>query len=194
MGVLHTGENMSNSNPKFSMYEIVEVDLNVLKSYCTIAIEQGCMHSISLEYLLAYPIGTIKNREQDNQGKWSYLVDFLDSSVDDTIFKEENLSSTGKFSKPCKFNCFEIVKIVNPATRHKKLQYLKGVVTAMSQDRNGMWGYSVNLLQKQYASCDCEEYELESTEEFAKKEDFYSGESIKVIVYPDGRGELKEEN
>jgi hypothetical protein len=39
-----------------------------------------------------------------------------------------------------------------------------------------------------------QEYELDSTGEFANKEDFYSGESIKVIVSPDGKGELKKQN
>ena len=37
------------------------------------------------------------------------------------------------------------------------------------------------------------EYDLVSTQRFAKREDFYTGESIKVLVSPDGKGRLEEE-
>ena len=37
------------------------------------------------------------------------------------------------------------------------------------------------------------EYDLVSTHRFGKREDFFTGESIKVLVSPDGKGRLEEE-
>ena len=123
-----------------------------------------------------------------------YLLDFLDESVDYIFFKEKDLNPTGHFVKPNKFTSHEIVRIVNPSEKHKNFENFKGFVTGTSTDRNGMWSYGVDFLQNQFdcRDCICEEHELESTGEFVKKEDYYPGESVKVIVHPDGRGELKE--
>ena len=61
----------------------------------------------------------------------------------------------------------------------------------MSQDKNGVWGYVVHSISNYHVSCDCEEHELETTGEFADPKDFYSGDRVKVIVHPDGKGEIQ---
>ena len=185
---------MDISKPKFEINEIVEVEINVLKELFSMAIKRGEMHPLVLEYALAYPLAYVKKIEQNPGGQWIYLLDFLDESVDYIFFKEEDLNPTGHFVKPNKFTSHEIVLIVNPSEKHKNFENFKGFVTGMSTDRNGMWSYGVDFLQNQFdcRDCICEEHELESTGEFVKKEDYYSGESVKVIVHPDGRGELKE--
>lgn len=186
---------MDISKPKFEINEVVEVELNILKELFSIAIKRGEMHPLVLEYALAYPVAYVKKTEQNAEGQWIYLLDFLDESVDYIFFEEKDLKPTGHFVKSNKFTIYEIVRIVNPSKKHKNFEYLKGFVTGMATDRNGMWSYGIDFLQNQFGwhDCICEEHELESTGEFVKKEDYYSGESIKVIVHPDGRGELKEE-
>ena len=181
------------SKPKFEINEIVEVELDVLKELFSIAIKRGEMHPLVLEYALTYPIAYVKKIEQTSEGQLIYLLDFLGESVDYIFFKEKSLNPTGHFVKPNKFTSYEIVRIINPSKKYKEnLKYLNGFINGMSINRNGIYYYSVFLFNKKEGYC-FEEHELESTGEFVKKEDYYSGESVKVIVHPDGRGELKEE-
>ena len=183
---------MNIKNTKFEINEIVEVEADALRSLFLKAIEQGQMHNLSLEYALAYPLAAIKKLEQDINGRCRYLLDFLDVQVDYILFEEKDLKATGHFVKPNKFKSYEIVRIVNPSKWHKEnLKYLNGFIGGMGINKHGIYGYDVFLFNKQEVYC-FEEHELESTGEFAKKEDFYSGQSIKVIVHPDGKGELKE--
>ena len=186
---------MDINKSKFEINEIVEVDLDVLQELFLIAIKRGEMHHLVLEYTLAYPLAYVKEIEKNAEGQWEYLLYFLDESVDYIFFKEKSLKPTGRFIKPNKFTSYEIVRIVNPSKKHKKFEYFKAFVTGMATDRNGMWSYGIDFLQNQFGwrDCICEEHELESTGKCVKKEDYYSGESVKVIVHPDGRGELKEE-
>ncbi len=184
---------MGISKPKFEINEIVEVELNVLKTLFSMAIHRGEMHHLVLEGVLEYPLAYVKKIEQNDEELWVYLLDFLDESVDYIFFEEKDLNPTGHFVKPNKFTSYEIVRIINPSKKYKEnLKYLNGFISAMSINRHGVYYYGVFLFNKQEGYC-FEEHELESTGQFVKKEDYYSGESVKVIVHPDGRGELKEE-
>ena len=173
---------------KFKINEIVEVQPQALKEQCLKAIKQGHLHHMSLEYLLEYPIGVVQNKKQDENNQWNYLLDFLDCEAT-MFFKEQELDPTGKFISPNKFNYCEIVKIVTPLEENKKFIYFTGTVSGYSTDRDGKWWYAVSMY-------DCvrsfSESELESTGKYAKKEDFLTNEHVKVVVYPDGRGELKK--
>lgn len=89
-----------------------------------------------------------------------------------------------------KFDFFERVQIINPLTDKKKRANLKnalGTVLAKAQDDNGKWFYGVSI-DNEVSSWNCEEAELESLGIFAKREDYYSGESIRVGVTKEGEG------
>jgi hypothetical protein len=181
-------------NSKFNTYEIVEVNKLAIESVGNREIEICSMTKAMLKHLLESPIATIKNKIMNDKGEWSYVVYFLGSDAQDLVFREEDLKTTGKFTKPSKFKQFEIIKITRPSKENKELQYFIGVITGFCQDIGGDWGYGISLKDYDEHTL-CEEYELETTGEFTTREDFY-GEtttSIKVIVTPDGKGELKKE-
>lgn len=93
-----------------------------------------------------------------------------------------------------KFDFFERVKIANPLTDKKKRANLKdslGTVLGKAQDNNGKWVYGVSI-DNEVSSWSCEEEELLSLGKFAKREDYYSGESIRVGVTKDGEGYIIE--
>ena len=81
-----------------------------------------------------------------------------------------------------KFDFFERVKIVNPLNPNKlKFKEKLDVIFGKSQDDKGLWHYQIkieNIDEGWYFL----ENELESLGTFAKREDFYSGESIRVGV------------
>lgn len=152
---------------KFSVNEIVSIS----------PIDKNFQHLVGCK-------GIIKKVIKDK----NYLIySCYDGDLID--LKESELIKTGKISKPSKFDFYEIVK---SSSGVNSLNLAEGFIGGKSQDDSGEWSYSVFLFKKQ-AECCFEEYELESTGQFVKKEDYYSGESVKVIVHPDGRGELKEE-
>ncbi len=94
-----------------------------------------------------------------------------------------------------KFNFYERVKIINPLTDKKKKQNLQdalGTVMSKGQNENGSWGYGVSIDKENGLLWSCDENELESLGTFAKREDYYSGESIRVGVTKDGKGYIIE--
>jgi len=92
-----------------------------------------------------------------------------------------------------KFDFFERVKIVNPLNSQKKqFKGKNAVIFGQSQDDIGKWYYQVKIDDHDegwYFS----ESELESLGTFAKREDYYSGESIRVGVTKEGEGYIKED-
>jgi len=181
-------------NSKFNIYEVVEVNKLAVESIGNREVEMCRMTRAMLKRLLEFPIATIENKIRNKKGEWSYVLYFLGSNADDLVFQEKDLKTTGKFTKPSKFEQYEIVKIIRPSKENNELQYFIGVITGFYRNIDGDWGYSISLKDYDEHTL-CEEYELETTGEFTTREDFY-GEtttSIKVIVTPDGRGELKKE-
>ena len=94
-----------------------------------------------------------------------------------------------------KFDFYERVTIVNPLTDKKKKAKLEnacGTVMGKAQNDDGSWGYGVSVDKDNNLMWRCSENELESLGTFAKREDYYSGESIRVGVTKDGEGYIIE--
>ena len=96
-----------------------------------------------------------------------------------------------------KFDFYERVKIINPLTDKKKKSKLKnafGTVMGKTQNEDGSWGYGVSIDKDNNLLWRCSENELESLGTFAKHEDYYSGESIRVGVNKKGEGYIIEDD
>ena len=90
-----------------------------------------------------------------------------------------------------KFKFFEVVKVVSTNSELSEVNGKIGTITGMVED-DELWSYSVSFEDLESSWC-LDEIDLVSTHRFAKREDFYTGESIKVLVSPDGKGRLEEE-
>jgi len=87
-----------------------------------------------------------------------------------------------------KFDFFERIKIVNPiGIDHQVLKNTNAVVFGKSEDNKGTWYYRLKVDNRAEAEY-LKEEELESIGTFAKREDYYSEESIRVGVTKDGEG------
>lgn len=92
-----------------------------------------------------------------------------------------------------KFQFYEVVIVMNGNSIPDKFIGSKGVVLGMVQD-NGDWFYSVALEKDDNFCWDFCEQDLRSTGEFMNRSDFYSGESIRVVVNPKtGEGRINED-
>ena len=90
-----------------------------------------------------------------------------------------------------KFKFYEIVKVVSTNPELSEINGKIGTILGMSEN-DGLWIYSVSFEDLESGWC-ADEVVLVSTHRFAKREDFYTGESVKVLVSPDGKGRFKEE-
>ena len=90
-----------------------------------------------------------------------------------------------------KFKFFEVVKVVSTNSELSEVNGKIGTITGMVED-DELWSYSVSFEDLESSWC-LDEIDLVSTHRFAKREDFYTGESIKVLVSPDGKGRFEEE-
>ena len=90
-----------------------------------------------------------------------------------------------------KFDFFEIVKVTSRKTNLSEVNGKEGTITAMAE-KDDEWVYGVTFEDLEDSWC-LEEDDLISTHRFGKEEDFYTGESVKVLVSPDGKGRFKEE-
>ena len=84
-----------------------------------------------------------------------------------------------------KFDFFEKVKVTHPSKEYKKINNRIGVILGMSQDNEEDWGYAVTI---DNICWDIAEKYLVSTGKFAKREDFYDGDSIIFKVNEKGEG------
>ena len=83
-----------------------------------------------------------------------------------------------------KFNFYEKVRCVSEDAAKAKIAGKLAAVLGRAQHESGTWSYAVHVYDE--ACCySVDESELESTGEFARREDFYSGKSIRVSS--DGR-------
>jgi hypothetical protein len=88
------------------------------------------------------------------------------------------------------FEFYEVVKLRNASSIPSELVGREGVILGMSSDENGKWYYSVDI-EGVEGNRTCGEDDLESTGEFRRREDFYSGETLKVSVDPEtGEGKI----
>jgi hypothetical protein len=91
-----------------------------------------------------------------------------------------------------KFDFFERVKILSPLIHKEKqpnLEGLVGIIFGKAQNDDGNWCYRLKIGIDKEAYY-FQEHELESLGTFAKREDYYSGDTIKVTVVPNKKGEL----
>ncbi len=91
--------------------------------------------------------------------------------------------------KNSKFDFYEVVKVT--AKELTKIFGREAVVLAKSQNDDGKWGYGISV--EQLGGWDVDEDQIESLGRFVKREDIYTGESVKVCVDKNGKGCLKEE-
>lgn len=90
-------------------------------------------------------------------------------------------------AKKAKFNFYERVKIYPKVKNAQHLYDTTGTVLGRSQNYDNSWGYAVSC-DKDLDGWDFQENELQSLGTFAKREDYYSGESIRVGVTKEGEG------
>ena len=90
-----------------------------------------------------------------------------------------------------KFDFYEIVKVVSTNPELSEINGKIGTITGMAE-QDELWFYSVSFEDLESGWC-ADEVDLVSTHRFGKEEDFYTRESVKVLVSPDGKGRFKEE-
>jgi hypothetical protein len=89
-----------------------------------------------------------------------------------------------------KYKFYEVVRVNE---KHYRSMFVnkEGAILGMSQnEQNDMWGYTLTFddLPETYGF---EEEELEPTGKMKKREDFYDGSSVTVVVDPDtGEGRI----
>jgi Immunity protein 31 len=80
-----------------------------------------------------------------------------------------------------KFQFYEVVRILEGQGVRSHLVGREGVVSGSAQNDKGEWSYAV-FIPSTELTWSFDETNLAATGEFRKREDFYSGESIKVKV------------
>ena len=93
-----------------------------------------------------------------------------------------------------KFEFYDIVTVKSDKPTLKKINGCKGVIRGMAQNEETLkWGYGVLVYQEEEVWHVMEE-DLQSTGRKANPENYYTGQSIKVIVDPKtGEGKLADE-
>jgi hypothetical protein len=89
-----------------------------------------------------------------------------------------------------KFTFYEKVRVCTSDPKKFHLNGEIGVILGMAEteDENS-WYYVLAIRSEKYCRC-FYEHELEPTGEYAKREDFYDGTSIRVQVDERGRGSI----
>src|SRR3990167_1407905 len=95
-----------------------------------------------------------------------------------------------------KFDFYEVVIIASTKPNLHKINGTKGVILGMAQnEKTGRWGYAISMYTDNGLCWHIMEEDLISTGEKAKKEDFYTGESVKIRVdLETGEGRLAEDD
>jgi hypothetical protein len=88
-----------------------------------------------------------------------------------------------------RFDFYERVRFTATAGMVRKLKSRTGYVLGRSVDDSGAWGYAV-LIEGKDETWNFGEDQLSSTGEFAKREDFYDGSSVRVRVEKNGAGQI----
>lgn len=87
------------------------------------------------------------------------------------------------------FDFYEVVTILPSRDLPIRLWNTEGVILGRAQDENGLWEYGVMVSADGDYCWQLKENVLQSCGRVLRREDVYSGESIKVIVDPKtGRG------
>lgn len=93
-----------------------------------------------------------------------------------------------------KFQFYEIVRVAVAPENHAHVYDMEGAILGRAQDDNGAWTYAVHLYDLG-SVWNFKEEMLQPTGRMDKRETFYSGEHIKVIVDPETHeGKIAEED
>lgn len=92
-----------------------------------------------------------------------------------------------------KFNFYEIVKIVSKNPNLSEVNGKEATILAMAENDDGTWGYGVTFSDDDSEGWYIDEVDLVTLNRFAKEEDFYTGETMSVVVTPDGKGHIKHD-
>ena len=93
---------------------------------------------------------------------------------------------------PAKFKFYEVVEISSDRPALREVDGKRGAILGMAENDDGSWGYAVCIFDEEIGY-DVSEEELLTTGEMMKREDFYDGENITIIVDPEtGEGSLKQ--
>jgi hypothetical protein len=89
-----------------------------------------------------------------------------------------------------RFEFYEIVQVISGSGRNAKMNGQTGAVLGRALSDDGLrWSYAIHV-DSTGISWSFNEDELLPTGRHAKKEDFYDGSSIQVIVDERGRGSI----
>jgi len=92
-----------------------------------------------------------------------------------------------------RFEFYEVVRVSLQRPEAKEIDTFEGAVLGRARNDKGEWGYAVYVLALD-ETWNLDEAELASTGRFMKREDFYDGESIHVVVDPEtGEGNPSED-
>lgn len=84
-----------------------------------------------------------------------------------------------------KFDFYEVVKVVSNKPNLQEINGKEGTIIGMSKnEQTGNWGYAVTIHESE-DGWDILECDLRSTGKKRKREEFYTGETVKVRVDPE---------
>jgi hypothetical protein len=93
-----------------------------------------------------------------------------------------------------KFSFYEVALIESSRPALQEVAHHHGAVLGMARNDDGVWVYAVHVLD-QGEVWDVRESELRPTGRHMKREDFYSGDTVKVEVDADTReGRIVDES
>jgi hypothetical protein len=89
-----------------------------------------------------------------------------------------------------KFMFYEIVRISRPSPGLRQNADLEGAILGMSQDDQGRWYFAVHVYELNEVQT-YPETALEPTGRMDRRESFYDGTNVRVVVDPDtGEGKI----
>lgn len=93
-----------------------------------------------------------------------------------------------------KFKIGEVVVISSESEELKEIYKSKAIIRTVNQNEVGSWSYSASVNADDGLLWCFEEGEMQSTGQYKKRSDFFTDETVKVLVDPDtGEGYLPEE-
>ena len=93
---------------------------------------------------------------------------------------------------PAKFKFYEVVEISSDRSTLREIDGKRAAVLGMAEGESGDQRYAVFVLDEEICY-DVSEEDLVPTGEMMRREDFYGGEGITVVVDPEtGEGSLKQ--
>jgi hypothetical protein len=89
------------------------------------------------------------------------------------------LAAEPKMTTEAKYDFYEKARCISDDPAKGKIAGKLAAILGRVRGDDGSWGYTIHVYDEP-VSYYARESELESTGEFAKREDFYSGESVRV--------------